>query len=97
MNAFDIDNLVLNDNVEDHFSIEEELEDDGDEDDGGGGDIGDYFIKGLMDIWTIYIFLSVFILKTCVLYCMNLCLIGCGLWTLLVYWIIAKVCYFDLF
>ncbi|KAG4921759.1 hypothetical protein JHK86_050572 [Glycine max] len=50
LHAFDIDNLVLNDNVEDHFSIEEELEDDGDEDDGGGGDIGDYFIKGLMDI-----------------------------------------------
>ena len=50
LHAFDIYNLVLNDNVEDHFSIEEELEDDGDEDDGGGGDIGDYFIKGLMDI-----------------------------------------------
>ena len=39
LDAFDIDNLVLNDNVEDHFSTEEELEDDGDEDDGGGGDI----------------------------------------------------------
>ncbi|KAG4991515.1 hypothetical protein JHK87_024972 [Glycine soja] len=51
LDAFDIDNLVLNDNVEDHFSIKEELEDDGDEDDGGGGgDIGDDFIRGLMDI-----------------------------------------------
>ena len=39
LDAFDIDNLVLNDNVGDHFSTEEELEDDGDEDDGGGGDI----------------------------------------------------------
>ncbi|KAG4909352.1 hypothetical protein JHK87_055468 [Glycine soja] len=48
--AFDIDNLVLNDNVEDDFSTEEELEDDGDENDGGGDDIGDDFIKGLMDI-----------------------------------------------
>ncbi|KAG4915337.1 hypothetical protein JHK87_052894 [Glycine soja] len=36
LDAFDIDNLVLNDNVGDHFSTEEELEDDGDEDDGGG-------------------------------------------------------------
>ena len=50
LDAFDIDNLVLNDNVKDHFSTEEELEDDGDEDDGGGGDIGDDFIRGLMDI-----------------------------------------------
>ncbi|KAG5059345.1 hypothetical protein JHK87_000374 [Glycine soja] len=50
LDAFDIDNLILNDNVEDHFSTEEELEDDGDENDGGGGDIGDDFIKGLMDI-----------------------------------------------
>ncbi|KAH1253805.1 hypothetical protein GmHk_04G010378 [Glycine max] len=50
LDAFDIDNSVLNDNVEDHFSTEEELEDDGDEDDGGGGDIGDDFIKRLMDI-----------------------------------------------
>ena len=45
-----IDNSVLNDNVEDHFSTEEELEDDGDKDDGGGGDIGDDFIRGLMYI-----------------------------------------------
>ena len=37
LNAFDIDNLVLNDNIEDHFSIEEELEDDGDKDNGGSG------------------------------------------------------------
>ncbi|KAG4962837.1 hypothetical protein JHK82_039518 [Glycine max] len=50
LDAFDIDNMVLNDNVEDHFSTEEELEDDGDENDGGGGDIGDDFIRGLMDI-----------------------------------------------
>jgi len=50
LNAFDIDNLVLNDNIEDHFSIEEELEDDGDKDNGGSGDIGDGFITGLMDI-----------------------------------------------
>jgi len=43
--------LILNGNVEDHFSTEEELEDDGDEDNGGGGgDIGDDFIRGLMDI-----------------------------------------------
>ena len=51
LDAFDIDNLVwnLNDNVKDHFS-EEELEDDGDEDGGGDGDIGDDFIRGLMDI-----------------------------------------------
>ncbi|KAG5006479.1 hypothetical protein JHK82_024430 [Glycine max] len=50
LDAFDIDNLVLNDNVEDHFSTEEELGDDRDEDNGGGGDIGDDFIRGLMDI-----------------------------------------------
>ncbi|KAG5040476.1 hypothetical protein JHK82_012601 [Glycine max] len=50
LDAFDIDNLVLNDNVKDHFSIEKELEDDGDADDGGGGDIGDDFIRGLMNI-----------------------------------------------
>ena len=31
LDTFDIDNLVLNDNVEDHFSTEEEFEDDGDE------------------------------------------------------------------
>ncbi|KAG4906737.1 hypothetical protein JHK82_055383 [Glycine max] len=43
--AFDIDNLVLNDNVEDDFSTEEELENDGDENDGGGDDIGDDFIR----------------------------------------------------
>ncbi|RZB46987.1 hypothetical protein D0Y65_050860 [Glycine soja] len=43
LDAFDIDNLVLNDNVEDHFSTEEELEDD-------DGDIGDDFIRGLMNI-----------------------------------------------
>ncbi|KAH1243314.1 hypothetical protein GmHk_07G020417 [Glycine max] len=49
LNTFDIDNLVLNDNVEDHFLTEEELEDDGDEDDGGGY-IGDDLIRGLMDI-----------------------------------------------
>ena len=47
MDAFDIDNLVLNDNVEDHFSTEEELEDD-------DGDIGDDFIRGLMNIWIIF-------------------------------------------
>ena len=39
LNAFDIDNLVLNNNVEDHFSIKEDLKDNGDEDDGGGGDM----------------------------------------------------------
>ena len=44
----------------------------GDENDGGGGDIGDDFIRGLMDIWIIS-FLSVFILRTYVLYRMNLC------------------------
>ncbi|RZB50134.1 hypothetical protein D0Y65_047186, partial [Glycine soja] len=33
LDAFDIDNLVLNDNVEDHFSNEKEFEDDG-----SGGD-----------------------------------------------------------
>ncbi|KAH1254648.1 hypothetical protein GmHk_04G011046 [Glycine max] len=36
LDAFDIDNLILNDNVKDHFSIEKELEDDGDEDDDDG-------------------------------------------------------------
>jgi len=56
LDAFDIDNLVLNDNVKDHFSIEKELEDDGDADDGGGGDIGDDFIRGLMNIWIISFF-----------------------------------------
>ncbi|KAG5048879.1 hypothetical protein JHK85_009982 [Glycine max] len=45
LDAFDINNLVLNDNVEDNFSTKEELEDDG-----GGSDIGDDFIRGLMDI-----------------------------------------------
>ena len=45
LDAFDIDNLVLNDNVEDHFSTKEELEDDG-----GGGDIGDDLIRGLINI-----------------------------------------------
>ena len=44
------------------------LEDDGDEDNGGYGDIGDDFIRGLMDIWTIYIFLKCFYFK-------NLCLV----------------------
>ncbi|RZC15079.1 hypothetical protein D0Y65_008805, partial [Glycine soja] len=34
LDAFNIDNLILNDNVEDHFSNKEEFEDDGDEDDG---------------------------------------------------------------
>ncbi|KAL5140893.1 hypothetical protein HKD37_09G024340 [Glycine soja] len=52
LDAFDIDNLILNGNIEDHFSNEEEFEDDGDENDGGGGggDIGDDLIRGLMDI-----------------------------------------------
>ncbi|KAH1209500.1 hypothetical protein GmHk_15G044014 [Glycine max] len=50
LNAFDIDNLVLNNNVEDHFSIKEDLKDNGDEDDGGGDDIGDDLIRGLMNI-----------------------------------------------
>ncbi|KAL5189818.1 hypothetical protein HKD37_04G009425 [Glycine soja] len=36
LDAFDIDKLILNDNVEDHFSNKEEFEDDEDEDDGGG-------------------------------------------------------------
>ena len=54
LDAFDIDNLVLNNNVGDHLWTEEELEDDGDEDDDGGGDIGDDFIRGLMDIWIIF-------------------------------------------
>ncbi|KAL5138246.1 hypothetical protein HKD37_10G028466 [Glycine soja] len=50
LNAFDIDNLVLNDNVKYHFSTKEELQDDGNEDDGGGGgDIGDDLIRGLMN------------------------------------------------
>ena len=88
--AFDIDNLVLNDNVEDHFSTKEELEDDG-----GGGDIGDDLIRGLINIWTISMFLKCFYFK-------NLCFVlyefmfNWG-WTMLVYWIIVKVCYFDLF
>ncbi|KAH1252583.1 hypothetical protein GmHk_04G009516 [Glycine max] len=50
LDAFDIDNLILNDNVEDHFSNKEEFEDDGDEDDGGGGDIEVDLIRGLIDI-----------------------------------------------
>ncbi|KAH1192481.1 hypothetical protein GmHk_19G053708 [Glycine max] len=50
LDVFGIDNLVLIDDVGDHFSTEEELEDDGDEDDDGGGDIGDDLIRGLMDI-----------------------------------------------
>jgi len=36
--------LVLNDNVEDHFLIEEELEDN------GGGDIKDDLIREMMNI-----------------------------------------------
>ncbi|KAG4914466.1 hypothetical protein JHK87_052023 [Glycine soja] len=36
LDVFGIDNLVLIDDVGDHFSTEEELEDDGDEDDDGG-------------------------------------------------------------
>ena len=48
LDDIDIDNLVLNDNIEDHFLIKEELEDDGD--DGDGGDIGDDLIRGLIDI-----------------------------------------------
>ena len=48
LDAFDIDNLILNDNVEDHFSAEEEFEDDEDEDDDGGGDMGFDFSSGLM-------------------------------------------------
>jgi len=39
LDAFDFDNLILNDNVKDHFSIEEELEND------GGDDIGDDLIR----------------------------------------------------
>ncbi|KAL5138244.1 hypothetical protein HKD37_10G028464 [Glycine soja] len=50
LNAFDIDNLVLNDNVKYHFSTKEELLDDGNKDDGGGGDIEDDLIRGLMNI-----------------------------------------------
>ena len=42
LNAFNIDNLILNDNVEDNFSTEEELEN---EDDGGGSNIGDDLIR----------------------------------------------------
>lgn len=48
LDTFDIDNLILNDNVEDHFSAEEELEDDEDKDDDGGGDMGFDFTSGLM-------------------------------------------------
>jgi len=50
LDAFDIDNLIFNDNVKDHFSTEEEIEDDRDEDDGSGCDIRDDFIRGLMVI-----------------------------------------------
>ena len=48
LDAFDIDNLVLNNNVGDHLWTEEELEDDGDDDgDGdGGGNIRDDLIRG---------------------------------------------------
>ncbi|RZC02993.1 hypothetical protein D0Y65_017885 [Glycine soja] len=49
LDAFDIDNLIFNDNVKDHFSTEEEIEDDRDEDDGSGCDIRDDFIRGLMN------------------------------------------------
>jgi len=94
LNTFDINNLVLNDNVEDHFLTEEELEDDGDEDDGGGY-IGDDLIRGLMDIWTISMFFRFFYFK-------NLCFVLYEfmfdwVWIMLVYWIIVKVLYFDLF
>ncbi|KAH1266726.1 hypothetical protein GmHk_01G002145 [Glycine max] len=50
LDVFDIDNLILNDNVKDHFSTKEELEDDGEEENVGDSDIRDNFIKGLMDI-----------------------------------------------
>ena len=87
--AFDIDNLVLNDNVEDHFSIEEELEDDG-----GSGDIGDDLIRRLTDIWTISMYFKCFYFK-------NLCFILYKfmfdwVWTMLVYWIIVKVYYWNI-
>ena len=73
--------MVLNDNIEDHFSIEEELEDDGDKDNGGSGDIGDGFITGLMDIWTISMFFKTFYFKNLYFVFMNLCWLGvdCGL------------------
>ena len=45
LDTFDIDNLVLNDNVKDHFSNEKDFEDDG-----SGGDIGDDLIRELMDM-----------------------------------------------
>ena len=93
LDDIDIDNLVLNDNIEDHFLIKEELEDDGD--DGDGGDIGDDLIRGLIDIWTISMFFKYFCFK-------NSCFVLYEfmfdwVWTMLVYWIIVKVCYFDLF
>ena len=70
LDAFDIDNLILNDNVKDHFSIEKELEDDGDEDDDDGSDIGDDLIRGLMDIRTIFMFFKCFYFKNlCFVYC----------------------------
>ena len=90
LDAFDIGNLILKDNVEDYFSTQEELENDGD-----GDDIGDDFIRELMDIWTISMFLKCFYFK-------NLCFILYEFmfdWVciILVYWIIVKVWYFDLF
>jgi len=68
LNAFNIDNLILNDNVEDNFSTEEELENDENEDDGGGSNIGDDLIRWLINIWIISIFFKYFYFK-------NLCLI----------------------
>ena len=95
LDVFGIDNLVLIDDVGDHFSTEEELEDDGDEDDDGGGDIGDDLIRGLMDIWTISMFFKYFYFKN--LYFVLYEFMFDWMWTMLVYWIIVKVCYFDLF
>ena len=63
LNALNIDNLVLNDNVENYLSTQEDLEDDG-----GGSDINNYLIKGLIDIWTIFMFFKCFYFK-------NLCFV----------------------
>ena len=95
LNAFDIDNLVLNDNVKYHFSTKEELLDDGNKDDGGGGDIEDDLIRGLMNIWSIFMFFKYFYFKN--LYFILYEFMFNWVWTILVYWVIAKVYYFNLF
>jgi len=68
LNAFNIDNLILNNNVEDHFSTKEDLKNDGDEDDGGGDDIEDDLIRGLMTFELFLYFYKFFYFK-------NLCFV----------------------